>query len=289
MLALGLTPPLLTASTLDDTPAKVLFGGMKTPAKMKPEAIGFYSRGCLAGAVALPITGDTWQVMRLSRNRNWGHPQVVRLVEKLADDAHRLDGWPGLLVGDMAQPRGGPMLNGHASHQVGLDADIWMTPMPDHVLTRQEREDKVPLEMVKNRKEIDPSAFTEAQMRLLRRAASYPEVTRIFVHPPIKATLCQWAKRQGGDQSWLAKIRPYYGHTFHFHVRIRCPQDSPTCRDQPAARPADGTGCGQELAYWFSDKPWRKIAPPAKPPLKPPPQIMLRQLPAQCRAVLSMP
>ena len=90
---------------------------------------------------ALPINGDTWQVMRLSRNRNWAHPDMVALVERLADKAHKDAGWPGILVGDMSQPRGGPMLTGHASHQVGLDADVWLTPMPDRRLSREERED----------------------------------------------------------------------------------------------------------------------------------------------------
>ena len=64
--------------------------------------------------------------MRLSRNRNWGHPKLVEFLERLSAKGAKV-GWPGLLVGDMAQPRGGPMLTGHASHQVGLDADIWLT------------------------------------------------------------------------------------------------------------------------------------------------------------------
>ena len=48
--------------------------------------------------------------------------------------------WPGFLVGDISQPRGGPMFTGHASHQIGLDADVWLTPMPDRTLSRAERE-----------------------------------------------------------------------------------------------------------------------------------------------------
>jgi penicillin-insensitive murein DD-endopeptidase len=67
--------------------------------------------------------------MRLSRNRNWGHPRLVTYLERLAKDA-RSFGWSGLLVGDLSQPRGNPMPTGHTSHQIGLDADIWLTPMP---------------------------------------------------------------------------------------------------------------------------------------------------------------
>jgi penicillin-insensitive murein endopeptidase len=272
-------------------PAKALFGAVKEPAPLKARAIGSYARGCLAGGVALPVDGPNWQAMRLSRNRNWGHPNLVRLVERLANEARRYDGWPGLLVGDLSQPRGGPMPFGHASHQIGLDADIWLTPMPDRRLTRTEREEKVALSMVKNRKEIDPSAWSDAQARLIRRAAQYPEVERIFVHPPIKRALCKFAAREGGADGWLAKVRPYYGHTFHFHIRIRCPPGSDNCRDQPPARPKDGTGCGEELAHWYSDRPWGKPLPPGSPPPKPakPPRPMtLAQLPAECRAVLSI-
>jgi penicillin-insensitive murein endopeptidase len=77
--------------------------------------------------------------MRLSRNRRWGHPTMIALIEKLSRDAVAI-GWPGLLLGDISQPRGGPMLTGHASHQIGLDADIWFTPMPKGGLTLHQRE-----------------------------------------------------------------------------------------------------------------------------------------------------
>src|SRR5262249_44273734 len=134
--------PLPPLAKPDDpaTPAKELFGRKTTPASLQARTIGFYSKGCLAGAVALPINGTTWQGMRLPRNRNWGHPRLVQFPERLAAQAPKT-GWHGLLVGDMSQPRGGPMLTGHASHQVGLDADIWLTPMPNRELTRQEREE----------------------------------------------------------------------------------------------------------------------------------------------------
>ena len=124
-------------------PANQLFGGVAAPAPLAVRAIGSYAKGCLAGAVSLPINGPAWQVMRLSRDRNWGHPRLLDFLERFAADARTLDGWPGLLVGDMSQPRGGPMITGHSSHQVGLDVDLWLTPMPDRTLTVQEREDMI--------------------------------------------------------------------------------------------------------------------------------------------------
>jgi len=262
-------------------PAKQLFGHKKGPAKLTPRAYGFYAKGCLAGGEDLPVTGSAWQVMRLSRNRNWAHPVMIELIKKLAIDAKAQDGWPGLLVGDLAQPRGGPMLSGHASHQVGLDADIWLRPMPDRVLTRKERETMSAISVVKSYKKINPKIWTTAHARLIRRAASFPQVARIFVHPPIKKALCNWSKKSK-DRSWLRKVRPYYGHHYHFHIRINCPKGSTNCRNQPAARPKDGTGCGAELTNWYAPKRWR----PIKKYKKKRPMLMA-SLPAACRRVLN--
>ena len=180
-------------------PAKALFGAATSPAPLSARAIGSYSRGCLAGGVALPVNGPGWQVMRLSRNRNFGHPRLVAYLEALARDARRI-GWPGLLVGDMAQPRGGPMLTGHSSHQIGLDADIWLTPMPNRVLTRSERENMTAVSMLRDPLNVDRDIWTMTHTRLIKLAASYAEVERIFVHPAIKQALCDQA---GQDRAWL--------------------------------------------------------------------------------------
>ena len=268
-------------------PAKKLFGGENTPAHLPSQAIGSYALGCMAGGQQLPVTGDNWQVMRLSRNRNWGTPQLVRFVEKIAAEAKAKAGWNGMLIGDMSQPRGGPMKSGHASHQIGLDADIWWTPMPDHVMSAKERETYVPLEMVKDRTTLSEH-WSESRAKLLQTVAQNPEVARIFVHPPIKAAMCKFAT--GSDKSWLAKIRPYFGHTFHFHVRMKCPDGMSSCKNQWTPKPEDGTGCGKELAYWFSEAPWRHPKPnPNAPKPKPAPPLTLSGLPAQCRAVIAAP
>jgi penicillin-insensitive murein endopeptidase len=274
---------LSDGAALGSMPAKQVFGSLRRPSRTAPRAIGTYAKGCLAGAEGLAMTGPSWQVMRPSRNRHWGHPAMVAVVERLAREAKENDGWNGLLVGDLAQPRGGPMLSGHASHQIGLDADVWLTEMPDRQLTGQERETLQAKSVVKDRKTVNRSVWTETHARLIRRAASYPEVARIFVHPPIKAELCRWAS---GERAWLAKVRPYYGHDAHFHIRIKCPEGSATCKNQAPPRPADGTGCGPELAHWLGPVPWarKKPDPHARKP-KPAPPLTLAGLPAECRAV----
>src|SRR5438067_2639551 len=199
--------PLPPLAKPDDpaTPAKELFGRKTAPAPLQARTIGFYSKGCLAGAKALPINGKTWQVMRLSRNRNWGHPELVQFLERLANQAPKT-GWRGLLVGDMSQPRGGPMRTGHASHQVGLDADIWLTPMPARELTRAEREEmSATMVVARDRKDVDPKVWTPAHSALIKAAAEEPVVARIFVNAAIKKALCRAA---GNDRAWLSKVQP---------------------------------------------------------------------------------
>ncbi len=271
-------PPLAHPIT-PSTPAKELFGRKTTPDPAPPRAIGFYSAGCLAGGQMLPIDGPAWQVMRLSRHRNWGHPQLIAFLERVAEKAQKV-GWRGLLVGDMSQPRGGPMLTGHTSHQVGLDADIWLDPMPDRKLSREEREFTSATNMVADdRRDVDPKVWTHERTSVIRTAAQDPLTERIFVNAAIKKALCRDA---GSDRAWLDKVRPWWGHDYHFHVRIHCPPDSPQCKPQPPPHPEEG--CGHELDYWFTDA----VLHPA--PRPPPEHLMtLAALPAACRQVLMAP
>ncbi|ADZ72148.1 penicillin-insensitive murein endopeptidase [Polymorphum gilvum] len=273
-----------------DTPARDYFGAAATPAPLAARAIGSYAKGCLAGAAALPVDGPSWQVMRLSRNRNWGHPELIRFLERLAADAPAL-GWRGLLVGDLAQPRGGPMTSGHSSHQIGLDADIWLTPMPDRRLSSREREEisaismlKGPLDIAGADRRVDRKKWTDGHARLIRKAAQAPEVARIFVNPTIKKALCDF---ETGDRAWLRKVRPWWGHDYHFHVRISCPPGSVGCSDQDAPPPGDG--CGSELAWWLSDEPWvpkKPKDPNDKEPVVKKRPLALAALPKACEQVL---
>jgi penicillin-insensitive murein endopeptidase len=300
ILALHLATPALAQDrgTVDPKPlpplanpndpnlaAKELFGRKLTPAKLQTRAIGFYAKGCIAGAKALPINGETWQVMRLSRNRMYGHSELIALLERLANKVPRVSNWPGLLVGDISQARGGPMLTGHASHQVGLDADIWLTPMPKRELTRVEREEMSATNVVaENRLDVDPKVWTRDHVAVIKAAAQEPAVERIFVNAAIKKALCRDA---GNDnRAWLEKVRPMYGHNYHFHVRIRCPSGSSDCT--PQEPPNGGEGCAAgDLAYWFSDAVLNP-KPPATPP-KPKPPMTLAQLPPACKQVLLAP
>ncbi|HEX9875289.1 MAG TPA: penicillin-insensitive murein endopeptidase [Gammaproteobacteria bacterium] len=215
------------------------------PAAGEPEAIGRYAAGCVIGAARLPPDGRGYQAIRLERNRHYGHPELVRFVESLAQqtDAAGL----GLLpVGDMSQPRGGPMIDDHASHQAGLDVDIFFRlDLPR--LPQGERGEALELPGLVNheQRQLDPR-FGDAHVELLRLAASEPNVARIFVNPLIKQAMCE---RQWQDRGFLRRLRPWFGHADHMHVRLNCPPASADCISQ--AEPSPGDGCGAELVSWL--------------------------------------
>jgi penicillin-insensitive murein endopeptidase len=265
-------------AALPSDAAQVLFGSEARPIAGSPEAIGTYNRGCLQGGIALPAEGPGWVAMRPSRNRAWGHPVLIALLERLAQKLPAETGWPGLLVGDIAQPRGGPMLTGHGSHQIGLDADVWLTPMPSQPLGLAAREAASATDVVAaDGEDVDPRAWTPQHRALLEAFAHEPRVARIFVNPAIKRALCREA---GADRTWLTKIRPWWGHREHFHIRLACPSGRRECRNQ--APPPPGDGCGRDLEWWFSPEARRPPPGPSRP-------LRLTDLPHACAALVVLP
>ena len=281
LLALATLPASPAAAA--DPLAKDVFGAFRTSNGGAPAAIGGYSRGCASGNIQLPETGPTWQAMRLSRNRNWGNPQLVQFLMDLSRQATRF-GWAGLYIGDMSQPLGGPMVSGHASHQIGLDADIWMLPPRSLRLSPAERE-SISSQSVVAKGGIRPSPLWSASHHaLLRAAASDRRVARIFVDPVAKVAMCQM---ETGNRDWLRKIRPINNHDFHFHVRMNCPAGS-ICQT-PNPIPA-GDGCA-EAQEWINIRidPSRAKPSTPDPNYRHPRTYRMSDLPAQCSTVASAP
>lgn len=284
-IAQDITPPgfsLQSIKASPATPAKELFGRVKTPSAGRDESFGFYTNGCMSGGVALPLSGPTWQVMRPSRNRFYGRPKLISFVQRISKRIAANTSWPGVLVGDLSQPRGGPMLKGHSSHQIGLDVDIWLRPMPGAEMSMAAREQIMSTNLVAaNRSELN-AYYNANTLEVLRTVAKDPEVERVLVNPAIKKRICQDAS---GDRGWLQKVRPVWGHDYHFHVRLGCSGSDSSCRAQADVVPGDG--CGKALDWWFT--PGRLFPrPPAKPP-KPAPPLTLAGMPKQCAAVLNGP
>lgn len=264
---------LLVAPAAAQTPRE--WAAATSAAEGPARSIGGATLGCVQGAAMLPPEGPGWRAVRLSRNRNWGHPETVRFLVALAARSQAA-GLPDLLVGDLGQPRGGPLPFGHASHQTGLDVDIWLDVAPRPNLSRAERENwDVPSVVLPDETGVDPRRFTAAHLRLIRLAAESPGVERILVNHGIKRSLC--AAHAGAP--WLHVLRPWRGHDSHMHIRLRCPADSPDCRPGPPIPPGDG--CDGSLDWWLSDEARR---PPPRGPAGPPPR-----LPAACTALLRVP
>ncbi len=260
--------------------AKQLFGKHNHGSQQGPAPYGGYAKGCMAGGVQLPETGPTWQAMRLSRNRNWGQPQTIDFIQKLSKKAAAQPGWNGLYIGDISQPRGGPMLTGHRSHQVGLDIDIWMRPADRLNLSRSERENISSISMRRAKGAYTNSSWTRAHHEIIKAAAQDPRTARIFVFPGAKVQMC---KDETGDRAWLRKIRPWWGHHYHFHVRLKCPEGSRGCINQGA--PPSGDGCA-DAQQWVKNILNPPPPNPNAPKPKPRRELTMSDLPGQCVAVL---
>jgi len=264
---------LLAAACSAAVAAETPWSRIQTAARGTPAAIGGPSNGCIRGAEALPAAGPGFVSVRRYRNRYYGHPQTVRLVRDLGAAMDRRNGRL-IMIGDLAQPRGGRMPTSHVSHQNGLDVDVWLTvadSAADAVRLTPEGSDPPSM--------LGPGGLDlnrhwgPDQLFLVRSAAEDPAVDRVLVNPGIKRALC----RREGNAGWLHKLRPWWGHDAHMHVRLKCPPGSPQCRQQAPIPP--GSGCDATLAWWFTAEARTPSSAPSKPKPRPQP-------PAQCQALL---
>ncbi len=125
-------------------------------------------------------------------------------IQRLSHQAQQR-GLGTVLIGDMGMPAGGRFNGGHASHQTGLDVDIFLqlpkTRWSQAQLLRPQALDLVS----RDGKHVVPSRWSSDIASLIKLAAQDNDVTRIFVNPAIKQQLCLDA---GNDRDWLRKVRP---------------------------------------------------------------------------------
>ena len=265
----------------DMTPAKQAFAQFSQPYPGTSAAFGSYAKGCLAGAVQLPESGPTWQAMRLSRNRNWGSPDLVAFLNRYSAKVARIPGWSGIYIGDMSQPRGGPMISGHASHQIGLDVDVWLNPAQRLNLSQSEREAISAINYQRSNGAYVNSDWTPGHMAMVKAAAEDQAVARVFIFAGAKVQMCKDAK---GNREWLHKVRPWYGHNDHIHVRLNCSAGMSGCVDQDPPPPGDGCDDAQAWVDGILNPP--KPDPNAPKP-KPRRELVMSDLPAQCSALVA--
>ncbi|MCO5142206.1 MAG: penicillin-insensitive murein endopeptidase [Oligoflexia bacterium] len=253
-----------------------LWEQIKKPNEGNSQSIGSYSAGCLSGGVELPLSGLGYEVMRPSRLRYFGHSHLVRFIKNIAEENFNKSK-KKILIGDLGRPRGGPMISGHVSHQSGLDVDIWFLPMSKKINLKSRERLSATSYVKKNKLKKQWGAF---QRSLIELTAKQEDVERVFVHAAIKKELC--LKYKG--EPWLYKVRPWYGHDDHLHVRLKCPNDgSSTCVAQDALD-ANNDQCGEDLAWWFSKEAEEELAKKRS-------QFAERafpKLPEQCESLVDM-
>ena len=214
---------------------------IEKPLDTKAKVYGSYTAGCIAGAEFLGNKGDGF-ISVSNMNRNYGHPELVNIIKELSRNIHNQYD-KTLLIGDLAHPRGGPTsirTSAHRSHQSGLDVDIWYNFAEN---------DKFEAYSVlnKSRDSINKERFGDLQMQTLKEAAAFNKVERILVNPYVKKSMCN----RYNNAKWLNKLRPWWGHDKHFHVRLKCPASDKSCKKQ--APVPNHSGCGKELDWWFSN------------------------------------
>ncbi|PIE45324.1 MAG: penicillin-insensitive murein endopeptidase [Gammaproteobacteria bacterium] len=254
---------------------------IKTPTTGLSESVGGYANGCMTGAISLPASGEGYVDMRRYRNRYYGQPQLIEFIKALGQFTLKTHGRKHL-IGDLSQPRGGKMNFGHSSHQIGLDVDIWMQTIKHQSSVNPYRDMKTIVDKANGT--IVSGRIEKPTRDALHFAATYPAVARIFVNPVVKKSLCQTES----DTSWLRKIRPWWGHDQHFHVRLQCPQGSSLCKNQKPI--PQGSGCNEGLYHWVqeqSDIVTGKIKPRPKFKMirKKPPKVM----PMECDNIRYQP
>ncbi len=231
---------------------------LTTTIQTKSYSIGKTNNGCISGAKALPLQGGGYIVLHLERDRHYGHPLLIKTLQTLAKQAQQQQ--LGILqIGDLGQALGGALPFGHRSHQSGLDADVWFNLNPNsYVNANKQRSNIKQFSMLssngkgkgKGKGKGLNTRWTNKHRKLLELAAKIVTVDRIFVNPAIKRDLCKTVTE---DRQWLRKIRPWYHHDKHFHIRLSCPKSSPDCIKQ-APIPA-GISCDASLTWWFKKHP----------------------------------
>lgn len=249
---------------------------VKNPTDEATRIYGSYANGCIAGGITIPINGDGFQQVRPSRNRNYGDESLLLFIESLGQYAKTQN--KTVILGDLSQPRGGPMNFGHSSHQIGLDVDIWFEAIGKEGLTQKQREGLETPSLVDAKTSVISKNWQPYYRDLIHQAALYPKTERIFVNPVIKVYLCETEK----DKSWLYKLRPWFGHDSHFHVRLACPKEQKDC--EPQAPVAKTSGCDADLQNWVKDQ--TELALGIKKPAISKGKPALKIMPAMCRTVL---
>lgn len=221
----------------------------RAPTSGNHESAGFYSSGCLLGALEISESGKGFQLLKPERRRNFTHPETKKLFTHVMAKHFEKHG-NYYLTGDFSLSQGGPTLSGHSSHQNGLDIDIFFDSTKSVLSRNALKIHKIDSYLLNNEK-INLKKWNKPLEELIVMFAKDERVDRLFIHPKFKQLFCEKRYELKLSEKDLIKIRPWYGHDEHIHVRLSCPADSPNCVKQPI--PQEKETCGKDLNWWFTD------------------------------------
>lgn len=187
--------------------------------------------------------GPGLEILPKSRDRVYGHPSLVLMLQRSAKQIAR--SFPGstLTVGDLSFAGGGPLV-GHASHQSGRDADILF-----YVRDAKGRIAKTPgfIAFGGDGKARDGSGLVFDDERNWQLVQAWAKDHRaglayVFISRPLRARLLAWGSKHATKDD-IAKVAALFvqpddsePHDDHYHVRIRCPADQEDiCKEQSRA------------------------------------------------------
>lgn len=209
----------------------------------KSMPLGSYTNGSLINGECLPESGDGYMQLYREMERIWGTLPLVNMIQKSAADlATKYPGRDRLQVEDLSAKEGGD-IDGHASHENGLDVDLGYMKANgvehDPVKTGQ-----MYAPSMVNGNTVSENFDVERNWELMKALHRHGDVQRIFVDQVIKNKLCEYAKSKNEYKSSvevLRSLRHVENHADHLHVRIRCPKDAKKCVNQ--AELPKGSGC----------------------------------------------
>src|SRR5689334_16050087 len=97
LLSLALLTPSTDAAASSNERSNA-WSRAEYPANGPARVVGGVAHGCIAGAAELPPDGPGYEAIRLSRHRNFGHPDLVAYLERLGRRAEAA-GLPVFYVG----------------------------------------------------------------------------------------------------------------------------------------------------------------------------------------------
>jgi penicillin-insensitive murein DD-endopeptidase len=200
----------------------------------KSQAIGYPAAGRLENASSLNVGSKAYIIKYPAQKQYFGTRLLVEFIQRMGNLVLKYMPAYQILIGDLSDKNGGRQISGgkreHASHQSGLDADI-------SYLTKAH----VPAEsIVGNRGAFLKSKLhVGEQWRLFKETVASGRVSRYFVNSSVKVGFCRYAREVGeynANKSALKHLMIEHGHITHFHIRLRCPTDSPRCMPEGPIR-----------------------------------------------------